>query len=36
MRIQRIVATFTAINLILLLATLAQARAIGAQRVITP
>lgn len=31
MRIQRIAATFTAINLILLLATLAQVRAIGAQ-----
>jgi hypothetical protein len=30
-RIQRIAATFTAINLILLLATLAQARAIGSQ-----
>jgi hypothetical protein len=31
MRIQRIAATLTAINLILLLTTLAQARAIGAQ-----
>ena len=31
MRTQRLAATFTAINLIMLLATLAQARAIGAQ-----